>query len=83
LFAKRVWANPDVFGRMHPTEPLDVPTPLPVTERTWNELITVPPFTKASETSVGRLARSLRALAASPPDSTKGDDRPRWASIRA
>jgi hypothetical protein len=40
-------------------------------------------FASMGSSGVGRLARSLGALAASPPATTKGGDLPSWASLRA
>jgi perosamine synthetase len=65
LFAKRLWAEPDVFGRLHGSEAPEPPPTLPVTERTWSELITLAPLTKLSEGSVRRCARILREIASS------------------
>jgi perosamine synthetase len=66
LFAKRLWAESDVFGRLHGSEILQPPGSLPVTERTWSELISLAPLTKLSEGSVRRCARVLREIASSP-----------------
>jgi hypothetical protein len=40
-------------------------------------------YASMGSSGVGRLARSLRAVAASPPAPTRGGDLPSWASIRA
>jgi dTDP-4-amino-4,6-dideoxygalactose transaminase len=63
LFANRRWADPDLFGRLHAGARWDTASPLPATEHTCSELITLPPFTKVPERSVRHCARALRELA--------------------
>jgi perosamine synthetase len=70
LFAKRLWAEPEVFGRLHPTGPPgSPPDPLPVTERTWRELVSLDPLTSVPEARIRACARALRRLAESRPTS--------------
>lgn len=85
LFAKRLWAAPEVFGRLHQADRLDAaPVPLPVTEKTWSELITLTPLTKVPERSVRRCARALRELALSASDlpSVQDDAEPRASDVQ-
>jgi perosamine synthetase len=65
LFAKRVWADRNAFGRLLQDAPSGGFEALPITERTCDELITLAPLTKVSEASVRRCARALRTLASS------------------
>jgi perosamine synthetase len=65
LFVKRVWADRNAFGRLHHEDYSGAFEPLPITEQTCSELITLAPLTKVSEASVRKCARALRRLATS------------------
>lgn len=72
LFAKRAWADRNAFGRLLQESPSGGFEALPISERTWSELITLAPLTKVPEASVRRCARALDALATSrPPESAR------------